>query len=401
MNVMNPDSRPLRLAYFSPLPPARSGIAGYSHDLLPELAQLCELVLFTPEPEAVDSTLHRKFTIRALSDYAAERWQFDAALYQMGNSSYHQPFYDLMRRYPGILVLHDYVLHHFVAEQSVGQGDFAAFAREMAYALGPAGADEAWTIRLGQTEHRLSDVPLNERLLDLSLGVLVHSRYTRAAVLSARPQCHSYSVAAPIVAHGTNQIRRHELPWRDEALILASFGQVTAAKQLDRALRAFARLQQRWPQARYLIVGEVLPEAEAGLEQMLQDNALADKVHVTGYVEGLDAFGEWLATADIVLNLRHPTLGETSAAALRAMAAARPVVVYDHGWYAELPDDVVVKAPPLDDEALIAVLEQLAADAAQRMQIGQRAQRYTATRHHPSTTARDYVRAIHQILQHV
>jgi glycosyltransferase involved in cell wall biosynthesis len=396
---MSPDSVPLRLAYFSPLPPARSGIAGYSYDLLPELAQLCELVLFVPQPETVESALHHDFAIRDLSGYASERWQFDAALYQMGNSSHHQPFYELMRRYPGILVLHDFVLHHFIAEQSVGQGNFAAFSREMAYALGPAGADEAWAIRLGQTQHRLSDVALNERLLDLSLGVLVHSRYARDAVLASRPQCRAYTVSAPVVAHSTAQTRRHELPWSGNALILASFGQVTAGKQLNRALRVFARLQQQWPQTRYLIVGEVLPEA--GLEQMLQDEGLADKVHITGYVEGLDTFGAWLETADVVLNLRHPTLGETSAAALRAMAAAQPVVVYDHGWYAELPDDVVVKVPPLDDEALFAALEQLAADARQRKQIGQRAQEYTAIQHHPSTTARDYVSAMRHFLQHV
>ena len=67
------------------------------------------------------------------------------------------------------------------------------------------------------------------------------------------------------------------------------------------------------------------------------------------YVESFDAFVDWAATADVVLNLRYPTLGETSGAALRVMAAGRPLVVFDHGWYGELPDEAAVKVPPLDD----------------------------------------------------
>ncbi|MFW6069868.1 MAG: glycosyltransferase family 4 protein [bacterium] len=386
----------LRVAYFSPLPPARSGIADYTLELLPALATLISPVLYTPDPAAVSPTVRQQYQVRPLAAYEGERWHYDVALYQMGNSSHHEPFYRLMSRFPGIMVLHDYVLHHFVAHRTVGRGDFAAFAREMGYSLGPDGVAEAWAIRRGVTEHQLSTQPLNRRAIDLSLGLLVHSRYVQQQLQAAGASCPIRRIPAPIALHqGTS--RRADLPWPRDALILASLGQMTAAKQLERALRAFARLRAQIPLARYLIAGEALPEVD--LPRLLAELNLGDSVHVTGYVEALDDFVDWLATADVVLNLRHPTLGETSATALRALAAGRVLVVNDAGWYAELPDDAVVKVPAQDDRALQYALESLAAQPQWRQELGQRARTYAAENHAPRQAATAYVAAIRDLLQ--
>jgi hypothetical protein len=91
---------PLRLAYLTPLPPARTGIADYSVELLPHLAQLAEVTIFTeqaghawPELAALEA--------RPLSEYAPQRWEYDLTIYQTGNSRYHAVIAELMLRYPG------------------------------------------------------------------------------------------------------------------------------------------------------------------------------------------------------------------------------------------------------------------------------------------------------------
>lgn len=388
--------RRLRLAYFSPLPPARSGIADYSsRELLPFLAQNTSLTLFAEDPQAVAGDLRAKFPVHALQAYADRRWHFDAALYQLGNSEHHAALYDVMCRYPGIVVLHDTVLHHFMAHRTAGKGRTAAYSREIGYARGPAGISRLWAVRHGEEQQSLEELPLLERVLDLNLGLIVHSRHARRRVLAARPQQLVQVVPAPIVP-STAAAQGDRLPWPGDSLLLASFGQVTAGKRLDRALKAFSHLRRQRPQARYLVVGEALPEVD--LDHLLRDLQLEDAVHVTGYVQDWQAFTGWLATADVVLNLRHPTLGETSATALRALAAGKPLVVYDHGWYAELPDDVAVKVPPLDDEALLAALQELAVDPARRRQLGERARAYAETVHNPRKVAGDYTKAIRRIL---
>ena len=380
------EARRLRLAYFSPLPPARSGIADYSAELLPALAERADVTLFSDET-AAPGGLPR----RPLDAFPAERWAFDLPLYQMGNSAHHSDIYRLLLRFPGVTVLHDYILHHLLAHLTLGAGRFAAYAREMGYALGDEAAPLLRDIRSGRAANPLYDVALNERLLDSSLGLIVHSRTVAGWIHTARPAAR-VAVIPLVVTPRPGRSRRAELGLPPEALLLASVGQVTAAKQLPLALRAFRRLLAFVPQATFLIVGEVLPEVD--LAGTLAELGLGERVIRLDYVESLDAFVDWAATADIVLNLRYPTLGETSSAALRVMAAGRPLVVFDHGWYGELPDDAAVKVPPLDEEALLAALLELARDPERRAALGAAAAGYVAAQCAPAAVADAYVQFI-------
>ena len=129
----------LNIAYFSPLPPAPTGIADYSLELLPAFSELVNLTLFVARPSRVDNALQNRYQVEPDIDYTEKRWDFDLALYHMGNSgSYHSAINRMALRYPGIVVLHEVVLQDFAAYETIGRGDFAAYAREMGYELGPA-----------------------------------------------------------------------------------------------------------------------------------------------------------------------------------------------------------------------------------------------------------------------
>ncbi len=379
---------PLHVAYFSPLPPARSGIADYSADLLPYLAREMDLTLYAAEPEQVDATLRRQFIVRPLAAYPQERWQFDLPLYQMGNSVHHQDLYAMMRRYPGVVVLHDYFLHHFIAHTTAGQGRYDGYTRELGYAHGEAGTALAWAIRAGQAQHPLASLPLNRRVLDLSLGVLVHSHTVADWVRNEVGHGRLVQTIAQPISPAAGQSRRPELGWPSEAVVFAAAGEVTPPKQVDRALRAFSRLRGEMDNVYFLIIGGEV--AGMNLDGLIADLGLGDAVRRTGFVPALADFGDWLATADVVINLRAPTLGETSAAALRAMAEGRPLLVYDHGWYGELPETAVSRIPPLDDAALLAAMRRLALSPAVRQRMGQAATQYVTDHCQPVQVARAY-----------
>jgi glycosyltransferase involved in cell wall biosynthesis len=392
--VSNGRSR-LRLAYFTPLPPARSGIADYSRELLPYLAQLSDLTLFTDNPEAVDAALQNEYCIRSLSSYGTSRWQHDVAVYQMGNSSHHRGMYPVLLRYPGITVLHDYGLHHFLAHSTVGEGNYAAYVREMGYSLGQKGVDWAWDILYGRREHPLFEEPLNERVLDHSLGVIVHSRHVAEQLRAKRPFLPLALIPAPIEPR-PGHARRAELNWPDDALIFASLGLVTASKQLEMVLRCFAALRESAPHSYFLIAGDVHPEVN--LEEIIHRLDLQEWVKCTGFVTELDEFVDWIYTADVVVNLRYPSVGETSATALRALAAGRPLIVFDHGWYSELPDELCWKAPPGDETALLAAMRRLAEDTELRQAMGRAAVVYVRDEHTPAKAALQQVAFIEQVL---
>lgn len=389
---LDPAARRLRVAYFSPLPPARSGVADYSADLLPHLAVRAGVTLFADGDFAVPGD----WPARPTAAYPAERWAYDLPLYHMGNSAHHRAIYETLLRYPGVVVLHDAFLHHFIADLTLGGGSFPAYAREMGYALGAGAAGRLRDIRAGVASNPLYEVPLHERLIDASLGLIVHSHAVAEMIRAVRPAAR-VRVIPQMVAPRPVHSRRAELGLPDSAPLVAVVGQVTAAKQLPLALRAFRGLLAFAPEARFLIVGEVLPEVD--LETTVRELELGEQVIRLDYVESRDAFNDWAASADVVLNLRFPTLGETSAAALRVMAAGRALVVFDHGWYAEIPDGAALKVPPMDEAALLAGLLDLVRSPARRAALGAAAARYVTEVCDPASVAAACVDFLREVLE--
>ena len=383
---MQPSS--LRLAYFSPLPPQRSGISDYSRDLLPHLANLAQVMLFADDPALVVDELQQQFEIRPYSDYPSLRDQFDLPIYHLGNSPFHKNIYEMMMRYPGITVLHDYVLHHFLGDQNTW-GNAVRYRREVGYA---EGAQALFVPPDGDVYER----PLNNRAIDLSLGIIAHSRYVADKIAATHPR-QPIAHIPHLMIRQKGEARRDILPFPDDGIIFATIGLVTQSKQIDLVLRAFAEVAATTPNVFFLIVGDVLPEVD--LENMLAELNLRRRVYLAGYANGLQGFTDWIATADVIINLRYPTTGETSGTALRAMATGKPVVVFNHGWYAEIPAEACVQLPPMDTAALQRAMEHLTRLAARRQAIGEHALQYIETVCNPQQAARAYVDFAHTVLQ--
>jgi glycosyltransferase involved in cell wall biosynthesis len=386
------NGRRLRLAYFSPLPPARSGIADYSAELLPHLAARADVTIFATDPL---SAAIPGLEVRSAAEYELRRDEFDLPLYQMGNSEHHEATYDLLLRYPGVVVLHEVYLHHFVRHHTVGRGDWVGYGRELAYEMGSDGRRLGRAVRAEQADAPLFEVPLNQRVIDVALGLIVHSQYAADRIRRERPKALVGIASAPMEMRPGHS-RRGDLALPDDAVLFGSYGQLTAEKQIEPALRAFRRAREAQPNAHYLLVGEAAPDVDVAA--LIADLGLNEVVHHVGYAGDLNSFVDWIHTADVVVNLRQPTAGETSAVALRALAAGRPLIVFDHGWYSELPDAVAVKIPPGDGDALQAAMERLAGLAELRRDMGQAALDYA--RHHclPARTADAYVDFVHQVL---
>lgn len=383
----------LKIAFFSPVPPARSGIADYSAELLPRLAELVDLTVFVDDPAAAELP---GLTIRPSGEFPACRAEFDLPLYQMGNSAHHEAIYETALRYPGVVVLHDYFIHHFIRHHTVGRGDRAGYRREMGYALGYEGHRLARAINAGVAPVPLFQIPLNQRLIDAAAGVIVHSAYVAERVRRHRPGVPVATIPHLVKMDGGRSFR-HTLDLPDEAVLFGSFGQITSEKQIDVALAAFQKARRMHPEARYLLVGEAQPDVD--LDFILEGLGLRDYVFHAGYVESFDGFIAWLHTPDVVVNLRYPTIGETSGATLRAMAAARPLIVYDHGWYSELPDEAALKVPPGDTAALAEAMETLAQSAELRQSMGQAGYKYVREQCDPVLAARAYAEFLRATLE--
>ena len=110
----------------TPLPPTRSGIAHYSSMLLPALR---ERVAVDAIDDAIDAP------IRAGSSSGAR-------IYHLGNNPHHEWIYRAAMETPGVIVLHDLVLHHLIVEMTLARGDADGYASALRASHGAAG--EAW-----------------------------------------------------------------------------------------------------------------------------------------------------------------------------------------------------------------------------------------------------------------
>ena len=331
----------MRVAYFSPMPPEPSGIADYSALLLPALARHVDVVV-------------------AKRGARRPPRGVDLPVYHIGNNpDAHGWILDALRRTPGLVVLHDFVLHHLVAGVTIGRRDGHGYLDAMEREHGVVGRLLAHGVldkRLPPLwEARPEDFPLAGEVLSLATGLVVHSRYVEDRVRAA-----GFGGTVARVPHPAWPVP--DIPPAEIGgdPLVGAFGNVNQSKRVPQLLEAFARVRGRHPEARLLLVGATSPGFD--LERRLQRLGLAgDGIVREGYV---DEGRLWalMRACDVHVNLRSPTMGETSGTAIRALTLGKPLVVSDVGWFAELPDGVALKAPVGDDEvdALAAALLLLA-----------------------------------------
>src|SRR5215510_609311 len=124
----------MRLAYFTPLPPSKSGIADYNAELLPYLARGAEIAVFVENADEMgEGRGGADFSIHVAADFDDLHRQspFDLCFYHQGNNPHHEYIYERALKTPGLLVLHEHCLHHLVAWKTLGRGDEESYWDEM------------------------------------------------------------------------------------------------------------------------------------------------------------------------------------------------------------------------------------------------------------------------------
>ncbi|MBM3677237.1 MAG: glycosyltransferase family 4 protein [Actinobacteria bacterium] len=367
----------MKLAWYSPTPPERSGIADYAALVLPSLRRL------------VDVDVPRRGSRRPPRNV-------DLNVYHIGNNpDSHAWIVEALRRRPGLVVLHDFVLHHLVAGMTIGRGDGHGYLDAMEREGGVVGRLLAHGVldkRIPPLwESRPEDFHLAGEVLGLATGLVVHSRYVRDRARGAGYEGPIWGVphpAWPVPAHAP-------APVGGEPLI-GTFGNVNASKRAPQLLEAFARLRREQPGATLLLVGATSPGFD--LDRRLQRLGLdAAGVVREGYV---DESRLWalMAACDVHVNLRSPTMGETSGTAIRALSLGKPLVVSDAGWFSELPDTVALKVPVDGEETatLTAALELLAGRPDVRAAMGDAANDLARREHGVDRVAELYASAFEQ-----
>jgi glycosyltransferase involved in cell wall biosynthesis len=380
------------------LPPALSGIADYSAELLEPLRAYFDIDVVVSPGETVNADLSQRHLVLAPEDAARRNADFpyDLFVYHVGNSHHHVYMLDLLRRYRGLVVLHDFYLGGLVLPAS----QYGAWPGELAAELEFEGqAGMAATLRSGRVDghHVMDRVPLNRRILSLAGSVVVHSRWSwkRVREVFDGPIARiPHSAPLPTLKSPDEERRRLGLPL--DRFLIATLGFVGRPKRIPSILHALAALPIDLRQKMDLIiVGYAPPSEERSLRELADELGLTWQVRWLGRVPFAD-FPAYARAADACVQLRYPTRGETSGALLRNLAAGAACIVSDHGAIAELPDDVAIKVrtPDHEVEDLTAALLRLHNNPAERQRLREKAIAYVKAHHDLDQVVQQYAAAI-------
>jgi glycosyltransferase involved in cell wall biosynthesis len=398
----------VRLAFVSPLPPAPSGIADYAADVLELLSPQHEIELFHAQERVDSARLPGEAVLHPASELVARHRQrpYDLAVYQMGNGRAHDLLYGLLSRVPGLLVLHDLVLHHARAAQFLESEAVLAWRREPSSAALREAARvplEAWRQELEYAypgrgerlfEAHLGTVgdllpyayPLFRVPVEASRAVAVHNAFMAQAIREEVPgtlvTCVPMPAAATPVDPSAVRALRARLGWGDGAVVVGVFGLLTREKRVETVARAVAAAAAQNDRVRLLLVGPV-PDSRQ-LEADLERVGVRHIAAVTGRVP-FPELATHIEASDIVAHLRYPSARETSAALLRVLAQGRATLVSDLEHQGELPRDAVVRVDVKDEgPGLTRAIVRLAGDPGARARLGAAAAAHVREVHAPS-----------------
>jgi glycosyltransferase involved in cell wall biosynthesis len=383
-----------KLAYISPLPPEMSGIAEYSAQLIPELAQYYRITLIVHQEHVTLTDLDPSIEVHDVTWFRRNSGAFDHVLYHFGNSPLHDHMFELLRHVPGIVVLHDFFLFD-------GRPRYTASQRLDVILHGYGLQQLAEASRLGLVWPDPATLPGNLDVLQNATGVIVHS--DQAFQLArhwygpdATRDWHKIPLLRPSV-HCTPSEKasaRKKLGFAEDDLVICSFGHIVPNKLSHFILEALKQSSlSEESRCKLVLVGAVEETYEETLRMAAADFGAADFT-ITGWVE-VDTYREYLLAADLAVQLRTNSRGETSASVLDCLSFGLPTIVNAHGTMRELdPGCVVLIADPVDQAELADALKSLADDVFRRENLGTRSQRMLEEQHDPRVCAQLYQKLI-------
>jgi hypothetical protein len=339
------------------MPPARTGVADYAAALAAEL-----------EKHAGGKRL-------------------PVNLYHLGNNALHADIYRRALERPGVVVLHDAVLNHFL----LGQLGESQYIEEFVYNYGEWNrglARELWKGRAASgADSRYFEYPMLARIARASRAVVVHNPAAAAIVKRHAPEARIVEiphlfVPPPLPTLAETLRFRQRLGIGPGTFLFGVFGYLRESKRLATVLDVFTR------PAGLLVAGQfVSTDLERAVAPMLK----APGVVRLPYLEERDF---WLAASavDACINLRYPAAGETSGISIRLMGIGKPVLVTDSPEYARFPEGACIRiAPgPAERESLLAHLLLLTSRSEMSCAIGRRGAAHILEHHRVDRIGKQY-----------
>ena len=324
----------IKIAFITPWPPQHSGIADHIYYLVSSLKDSFSIDIITnaQNPKLLDGV--KIYHYQEDIDYKS----YDELIYEIGNNyNFHYYMIALIKRYGGVVHLHDFVLQQFIVQyifESGGrwQGYIDTIEKWYGQSIGVLVNElkEIHNINFWETKE-IGMLPLCEEILQYSTGCIVHSDYVLEKLKKIYP---NKKILKTWLFPSLNE-KFIEKNSTKEIFDIGIFGNIDINRNIEKSIRVIKELLDEF-NIQLHIVGEL----NQNQKYLVTKYKNIDNIHFYGRVNS-DKFDVLLDNIDICINLRYPTMGETSSIAIRCLQKGIALIVNDIGWYSELPDFVV------------------------------------------------------------
>ncbi len=376
----------MKIAWFTPLS-IKSAIGDYSNCIARRLSRSNDVDLWVADKTDLRKTELRIIDYSRAPEAIGRLTEYDAIVYNMGNNlQFYRRIYETAREHRGIVILHDRVLHHFFAAYYMIQSrNSSAYLQAMESFYGDEGrqvAEQSLTRRgtpIWERDDEVVKYPLFEGAIVNAEGVIVHSESHRAAVSkrwfgpvkTAHLPCFEEDLVAAPRQRTPGASRLGGSGAGDSRLLLLTVGHVNSNKHIHKVLEVLADHPDIAKCVRYVVLGPHDDRSDYGraLRSLIERHSLEGTVQLLGY-QPEAVLETYLSEADIFVNLRLPAMESAPGSLLRELPRGKPILVFDTGFPAELPDDCLAKVRPGDFEHFARRLREMITNERFRDSIG-------------------------------
>jgi hypothetical protein len=244
------------------------------------------------------------------------------------------------------------------------------------------------------------DYPASRAVLENSVGTIVHSQNSVRLAKKYYNFNEDSLQVIPLLRMPALEIdhflARQWLGFEENDFVVCTFGMLGPTKLNDRLLRAWLASELAQDKTCHLVfVGENHGgDYGAELVSTIQRSSCAARIHITGWASP-ETFKTYLAAANIGVQLRTLSRGETSGTVLDCMNYELTTIVNANGSMADMDESGVLVLPDVfDDKDLTRALEVLWQDDAKRKTLGENAKKLILAKHNPDVCAQLYAEAI-------
>lgn len=407
LNARNNDIKPskiknvkrTKLAFVTPLSPERTGIAGYSSALLPELSKYYDIEIVIDQHEVCDSWVNNNLILRDSTWLKENGHKFDRVLYQIGNSPFHKHMLNLIEEVPGIIVLHDFFLGDLLEFLDKYGFTHNAWVKAIYDSHGYAAVKELY--RKNNLLKAKRKYPANLALLLNAKGIIVHSEHPK--IMADEFYGDNFSANWEIIPLARKKHiktkkskARIKLGLNLNDFIVCSFGFLDPSKLNNNLIEAWLSSDLARDERSILVFVGENHGGEYGRKilEKINSNELQKRILITNWVDD-STYEDYLAATDIAVQLRTCSRGETSAAVLDCMSYAIPTIVNANGSLAHLAKEkILMIADQFKEIELVLALESLFNSASLRDKLGQSASKFISEEHDPAICASQYANVI-------